>query len=237
MPHPLGMNLRYTPTPDIRAAVWLVLNVLSVATTGWRTRLGIGPLPCKPFLTRTVRSALARFLSQAEPALRRCLHLAAAELGPLASLPRRPQVQAKGKPGPQRETQAAPILRTPRFRIFESERTASTAPPPRPQRLTGPSIRRFDVEYVPDLREYPQAPGDILPAAQITRRLVALDHALEHRQHYIDAIRKRLGTAAGMIRKTAPRLFRRGPLTPGQQSAARLLEDEALAVLPHFNSS
>ena len=91
-------DLRYTPPTEIRSAVWLMLNVLSLAVISLRERFGIAP--CTPFLPRHVLSSLSSFLAQAEPALRRCLYLSAAELGALpAPAPIMPSPKRKSGPG------------------------------------------------------------------------------------------------------------------------------------------
>lgn len=228
------MPVRYAPSPHIRAALWLVLNVISAGAARLRERLGIGPGGFKPFLRRDEIGALRRFLRQAEPMIRRVLFLAALELGalPARSVPSNKEASARrirppAGPGPARAS---------RFRITESTRTGGHAPPP-PLRLTGPSIRRLDLPYTPDLREYPQHPDDILPARAMVRRLLALEDALDHPGRYITAMRRRLSGAARILAALPPRLYRRGPLTCGQQQAARLIAEEAAHVQARLDTS
>ena len=225
------MDLRYTPPPQIRAAVWLMLNVLSTELVRLLARHGINRHT--PLLPRRVIEGVSRFLSQAEPALRRCLWLAAAELGALPASSRTPAEPAPSRPAtpsetPKRDTQ-------PLFRLFETKgnKRPGTIPPP-PVRTSGPRIRFLDTDDIPDINEYPKLPEDILPAKRLVRRLMALDHALDYRQHYINKIRRLLGTARPLIAKVARRLFHRGPLTPQQCNTARLLEQEAHDVQPYF---
>ena len=122
-PHPALMSgSRYTPPVEIRSAVWVMLNTLSLAVISLRDRFGIAA--CTPFLPRHVLTRLSRFLAQAEPALRRCLYLSAAELGALpAPAPARP-VPAGTQPANRPAGRAA----APVFRLFE---TAPAGPAPR----------------------------------------------------------------------------------------------------------
>ncbi|KCZ57165.1 hypothetical protein HY29_00115 [Hyphomonas beringensis] len=228
------MDLRYTPPPQIRAAVWLMLNVLSTELVRLFAQYGINRHT--PLLPRRVIESVSRFLSQAEPALRRCLWLAAAELGALPASVRTSKQSAASRPStpsdaPKRDSQ-------PLFRLFETKGAKRPGTvPPTPIRTTGPRIRFLDTDDIPDIHEYPKLPEDILPAKRLVRRLTALDHALDFRQDYIDTIRRHLGTARTMIAKASKRLFHRGPLTRLQGETARLLEQEAHDVQPWFNSS
>ena len=76
------------------------------------------------------------------------------------------------------------------------------------------NLTRFlDAGNVPDIHEYDKLPSDILPDKRLIRRLMALDHAMDHRDLYIEKIRRCLGEARQLIAKTGKRLFRHGPLT------------------------
>lgn len=94
-------ELRYSPPQEIRSAVWLMLNVISLGVIQLRERLGL--TPHTPLLPRHAISRLSRFLAQAEPALRRCLYLCAAELGALPVFPR--ETASSGPARPRKTTQ------------------------------------------------------------------------------------------------------------------------------------
>ena len=226
-------DMRYAPPQEIRSAVWLMLNVISLGVIQLRERLGL--TPHTPLLPRHAISRLSRFLAQAEPALRRCLYLCAAELGALPAFPRE---TASSGPARARDTaQHVACPTQPIFRLFETRTQRPDAAPPRPVFRTGPRIRFLDADDVPDIHEYAKYPEDILPAKRLVRRLMALDHAMDHRDRYIEKIRRSLGEARQLIAKAGKRLFHHGPLTRLQCETARLLEDETHAVQPHFNSS
>lgn len=185
-------NVRYTPPTEIRSAVWLMLNVLSLAVISLRDRFGISP--CTPLLPRHVLSSLSSFLAQAEPALRRCLYLSAAELGALPALDRSgasPTLKsAKGNPPRNARSSATPV-----FRLFETGSGRKDASPPPKTFRTGPRIRFLDGDDTPDIHEYDARSDDILPARALVRRLAAMDHALDHRDVYIRKLRRTLGAA------------------------------------------
>jgi hypothetical protein len=226
-------ELRYSPPQEIRSAVWLMLNVISLGVIQLRARLGL--TPHTPLLPRHAISRLSRFLAQAEPALRRCLYLCAAELGALPAFPR--ETAGSGPTRSQETAQHVARSGQPLFRLFETRTQRPDTEPPRPVFRTGPRIRFLDADHVPDIHEYPQHPSDILPAKRLVRRLMALDHAMDHRDRYIEKIRRSLGEARQLIAKAGKRLFRHWPLTRLQCETARLLEDETHAVQPHLNSS
>ena len=226
-------ELRYSPPQEIRSAVWLMLNVISLGVIQLRERLGL--TPHTPLLPRHAISRLSRFLAQAEPALRRCLYLCAAELGALPVFPR--ETASSGPARPREATQHIARASQPAFRLFETRAHRPDAKPPRPTFKIGPRIRFLDADDVPDIHEYDKLPSDILPAKRLIRRLMALDHAMDHRDLYIEKIRRCLGEARQLIAKTGKRLFRHGPLTRLQCETAQLIEAETHAVQPHFNSS
>lgn len=226
-------ELRYSPLQEIRSAVWLMLNVISLGVIRLRERLGL--TPHTPLLSRHAISNLSRFLAQAEPALRRCLYLCAAELGALPA-----PVHAPTGSTPTRSNHTGQhIARTsqPAFRLFETRVHRPDAKPPRSTFKTGPRIRFLDADDVRDIDVYDKFPSDILPAKRLVRRLMALDHALDHRDLYVDKIRRCLGEVRQLIAKTGKRLFRHGPLTRLQCETAQLIEAETHAVQPHLHSS
>jgi hypothetical protein len=226
-------EMRYSPPQEIRSAVWLMLNVISLGVIQLRERLGL--TPHTPLLPRHAIARLSRFLAQAEPALRRCLYLCAAELGALPAF-----VRAATGTGPKRPHPTAQHVAhatQPAFRLFETRTARPDAEPPCPVFRTGPRIRFLDADHTPDIHEYPKHPDDILSAKRLVRRLMALDHAMDHRDHYIDKIRRSLGDARQLIVKAGKRLFRHGPLTRLQCETAQMIDDETHAVQPHFNSS
>lgn len=226
-------DMRYSPPQEIRSAVWLMLNVISLSVIQLRERLGL--TRHKPLLPRHAISNLSRFLAQAEPALRRCLYLCAAELGALPA-----PVHASTGSTPPRSRPAKPHVARPSqpaFRLFETRAQRPDAKPPKPTFKTGPRIRFLDADGAPDILEYDKCPNDILPAKRLVRRLMALDHAMDHRDLYIEKIHPCLGGVRQLIAKTGKRLFRHGPLTRLQCETAQLIEAETHAVQPHFNSS
>jgi hypothetical protein len=225
----------YTPPVEIRSAVWLMLNTLSLAVISLRDRFGIAA--CTPFLPRHVLTRLSRFLAQAEPALRRCLYLSAAELGALpAPAPARP-VPAGAQPANRPAGRVAGRAAAPVFRLFETGTgRAGSTPPPKTFR-TGPRIRFLDTNEIPDIREYASDPDDILPARTLVRRLFALDHALDHRDRYIRKLRRGLAAPRKILKPLGRRLYRRGPLSLLQGDTARTLDIEAQTIQPRFNSS
>lgn len=227
-------NVRYTPPTEIRSAVWLMLNVLSLAVISLRDRFGIAP--CTPLLPRHVLNSLSSFLAQAEPALRRCLYLSAAELGALPA-PDRSGASPATKSAQGNAPRNARSLATPVFRLFETGSGRKDASPPPKTFRTGPRIRFLDVDDTPDIHEYDAQSDDILPARALVRRLAAMDHALDHRDVYIRKLRRALGAARALLKPIGKRLYRRGPLTFLQCQTARALEAEALAIQPNFNSS
>lgn len=235
-PHPALMSgSRYTPPVEIRSAVWVMLNTLSLAVISLRDRFGIAA--CTPFLPRHVLTRLSRFLAQAEPALRRCLYLSAAELGALpAPAPARP-VPAGTQPANRPAGRPAGRAAAPVFRLFETGTgRAGSSPPPKTFR-TGPRIRFLDTNEIPDIREYASDPDDILPARTLVRRLFALDHALDHRDRYIRKLRRGLAAPRKILKPLGRRLYRRGPLSPLQGDTARTLDIEAQTIQPWFDSS
>ena len=136
-----------------------------------RRRLGLGLLPCLPFLARRELQGLTRFLAYAEPLMRRLIVLLAAELGALQTYPS----TAHGTPAPKR---APGPVATPRlfpavhFRLTEAESGKTRRTPPPKRFRTGPRIRLLDEETPVDLSEYRAEPFDILPAARRVRRFL-----------------------------------------------------------------
>lgn len=188
-----------------------------------RKRLGLWPVAAKPFLPRAELQALAGLVGFLEAVLRRLFCLAAAELGPL---PPPPAPAATGRaPGPSRRAPAArPGHRrtAPRFRLTESTgRTGSARP--RPHFRTGPRIRFLDADTPVDLRDYPALPTDILPAGKLVRRLLAVNHALDHAAEYVTRMRRLMASGTPVIRRGQPAVFRSRNLKHLQQESARQL--------------
>lgn len=192
-----------------------------------RRRLGLGLLPCLPFLARRELQGLTRFLAYAEPLMRRLIVLLAAELGALPTSPSTAHVT----PAPKRAT--GPVARprlfpSVRFRLTEAEPgTAKRTPPPKRFR-TGPRIRLLDEETPVDLSEYRAEPFDILPAARQVRRFLALEHAMDNLPRYVEAMRRLLGKAQTILACALPPAFSRLPVTRAEE--ATLIELHAVAV-------
>ena len=143
-----------------------------------------------------------------------------------------------GRTPAQAPANSAPRLAAqPAFRLFELRSGHPQTSPPPPVYRTGPRIRFLDADHVPDIHEYETHPDDILPAKSLIRRLIALDHAMDHRGLYINRIRRSLGRVGPLLAQTRKRLFRPGPFTRLQCETARLVAAETHAIQPYFNSS
>lgn len=201
-----------------------------------RTRLGLWPVPAKPFLPRAEHERLGALVTFLEAILRRLLYLEAADLGPLQARasagntapPTRPHLPAGTGPGSA--TGAEPHLR-----LVESAPRKSATPPPI-QFRTGPRIRFLDQPTPVDLRDYPALPTDILPSGSLIRRLRAINHALDHPDRYIDKMRRLIGAAAPVLHANCPPAFRSRNLKHLQQESARELHDCARSAIPHDTS-
>ena len=210
---------------------------LDHATASFRRALGLTLLPALPFLPRWQLQELTRFLSHAEPVMRRILYLMAAELGALPVRERTSPSAPTGAPSPARPAKAPrPLFPQPRFRLTEPEdRPEATRTPPPKRFRTGPRIRRFDVETPVDLSEYPAQPDDLLPSARQVRRLLALEDVFENMSRYVTALRRLIGKAQPILRRALPPAFRHRPLTPQQQQTACDFHAEAARLA--FNTS
>lgn len=196
-----------------------------------RRRLGLGLLPCLPFLARRELQGLTRFLAYAEPLMRRLIVLLAAELGALQTYPS----TAHGTPAPKRAT--GPVA-TPRlfpavhFRLTEAEPGKTRRTPPPKRFRTGPRIRLLDEETPVDLSEYRAEPFDILPAARQVRRFLALEHAMDNLPRYVEAMRRLMGQAIPILTRALPPAFSRLPVTRAEETALIELHDVAVRECP-----
>ena len=186
-------------------------------------RLGLWPVAAKPFLPRAELEPLAGLVGFLEAVLRRLFCLAALELGPLppqTPAPIQPPRRAGAPVAAGAQTGRQPAA--PRFRLRESARQASRTPP-KPHFRTGPRIRFLDADTPVDLRDYPAQPTDILPAGKLVRRVLAINHALDHAAEYIDRMRRLMVTGTRPIRASVPPALRSRKLRHLQQESARQL--------------
>jgi len=195
-------------------------------------RLGLWPVAAKPFLPRAELEPLAGLVGFLEAVLRRLFCLAALELGPLppqTPAPIQPPRRAGAPVAAGAQTGRQPAA--PRFRLRESARQASRTPP-KPHFRTGPRIRFLDADTPVDLRDYPAQPTDILPAGKLVRRVLAINHALDHAAEYIDRMRRLMVTGTRPIRASVPPALRSRKLRHLQQESARQLHALTSDLLP-----
>lgn len=190
-------------------------------------RLGLWPVPAKPFLPRAEFEELAGRVSFLEAILRRLFCLAALDLGPLPP----PTATVRVEPDTAKPTSRAgtahaseparPSTRRaiPRFRLIEATK-ATPATPPRARFRTGPRIRFLDEETPVDLRDYPASPTDILPAGKLVRRLLAVNHALDHAADYVARMRQIMVSAGPVLKRAVPPVFKTRKLRHLQQDSA-----------------
>lgn len=192
-----------------------------------RRRLGLGLLPCLPFLARRELQGLTRFLAYAEPLMRRLIVLLAAELGALTTSPSTAHVTpvSKRATGPVATPRLFPSVH---FRLTEAEPGKTERTPPPKRFRTGPRIRLLDEETPVDLSEYRAEPFDILPAARQVRRFLALEHAMDNLPRYVEAMRRLLGKAQAILACALPPAFSRLPVTRAEEAA--LIELHAVAI-------
>jgi hypothetical protein len=197
-----------------------------------RRALGLGRLPCLPFLARWQLRQLTRFLAQAEPLLRRLILLMAADLGALAA---RPQTDPATRAVPGKAAPTRALFPMPHFRLCEALPGKTLRTPPPKRFRTGPRIRLLDAVSPIDLSDYPADPHDILPATRQVRRLLALEHALENLPRYVEAMRRLLAGPRPVIARALPPAFNRLPVTRAQQ--ATLADLHAAAVRDNPDTS
>ena len=210
-------------------AVRFSLDRLDWLTGDMRRALGLGLLPCLPFLARWQLRQLTQFLAWAEPLLRRLILLMAADLG---ALPARPSTKKQPAAPPHGRGLTRPLFPRPHFRLSEPApgETARTPPPKRFR--TGPRIRRLDVETPVDLSDYPAGPQDILPAMRQVRRLLALEDALGHLPRYVAAMRRLMARPHQIITRALPPAFRRLPVSQTEHETLVQLHMAALTEIP-----
>ena len=211
-----------TANPVVHA-VRFSLDRLDWLTGQMGRTLGLGRLPCLPFLARQQLRHLTQFLGWAEPLMRRLILLMAADLG---VLPPRPALPAGPVPGPvpPGRPPARPLFPQPHFRLCEGRAAPERPPAPPPKRFrTGPRIRLLDEETPVDLAEYPAQPQDLLPAGRQVRRLLALGHALDHLPRYVEAMRRLMCGPRPVIARALPRAFCRLPVTQAEHETLALL--------------
>tara|TARA_R110001606_G_scaffold89922_1_gene201576 strand:- start:738 stop:1460 length:723 start_codon:yes stop_codon:yes gene_type:complete len=210
--------------------------------------LGLGLLPCKPFLLRPVRARLAADLARFEALTRRLLVLMVLEKGLSFYGAARPCGTARGKQPASAHTsapQSRRCLTVPAFRLAESTGRAASTPPPR--RLKGgprPRILRLDQPLPPpEPWEYPVLAEDLVPSQPLIRRLVALNQVfVDPATHLARMGRHLLRSRAG---PTAPR-YKLAALPPAararrvpkdERDALEQIHDEAVYQLDRLNSS
>ena len=157
-------------------------------------RLGLWPVPAKPFLPPPTATA------RVEPDTAKPTSRAGTAH---ASEPARPSTRRA----------------IPRFRLIEATK-ATPATPPRARFRTGPRIRFLDEETPVDLRDYPASPTDILPAGKLVRRLMAVNHALDHAAEYVARMRQIMVSAGPVLKRAVPPVFKTRKLRHLQQDSA-----------------
>ena len=190
--------------------------------------LGLGLLPCKPFLLRPVRARLAADLARFEALTRRLLVLMVLEKGLPGLKPRAPAV-ASGKPPVSRVPVKRPVFSTPVFRLAEPmPREATTPPPRRPTGPLRPRILRLDQPLPPpEPWEYPPRADDLLPSQPLIGRLVALRDVFADPATHIARMARHL--ALSRATPTARR-YKLAPL-PKAITARRVSKDERESLL------
>ena len=218
-----------TPADLLFHAARFSLERLDWLASDMRRALGLGRLPCLPFLARWQLRQLTRFLAHAEPLLRRLILLMAADLGAPATRPQTDPITraAPGKAAPKRA-----LFPTPHFRLCEALPGKTPRTPPPKRFRTGPRIRLLDAETQVDLAEYPAEPDDLLPATRQVRRLLALEHALENLPRYVEAMRRLLARTRPVIARALPPAFKRLPVTQAEQATLTELHEAAVRENP-----
>lgn len=212
-----------TPLDPFQSLVMLAWRRADYLVHQMVRALGLGLLPCKPFLLRPVHARLAADLARFEALTRRLLVLMVLEKGlSQYGTIRRSSTAA---PRPARPAQVASLkprrcLTRPAFRLAESTGRAGGAPPPR--RLKGgprPRILRLDQQLPPpEPWEYPVLTEDLVPSQLLIRRLVALN------QVFVDPATHLARMARHLIRSRAgpgARLYRLAALPPAARASRR----------------
>jgi hypothetical protein len=70
------------------------------------------------------------------------------------------------------------------------------------------------------LRDYPASPTDILPAGKLVRRLLAVNHALDHAAEYVARMRQIMASASPVLKRAVPPVFKTRKLRHLQQDSA-----------------
>lgn len=213
-------------SPRLRGLTWFWWSAAGYLASQARRRLGLWPIPVKPFLPRAEQESLKALITFLEAVLRRLFWLEAAGLGALPAGtqpgPVAPAGSGTSRTPAQTPTRAAWPPAAPIFRLRECARPAQATPPPRQYR-TGPRIRFLDAPHPVDLRDYSAHPADILPCGKLVRRLLAINHALDFPDRYIKKMRQCLGMALPVLRPAMPPVFRSRKLRHLQQESARQL--------------
>ena len=153
-------------SPRLRGLTWFWWSAAGYLASQARRRLGLWPIPVKPFLPRAEQESLKALITFLEAVLRRLFWLEAAGLGALPAGtqpgPVAPAGSGTSRTPAQTPTRAAWPPAAPIFRLRECARPVQATPPPRKFR-TGPRIRFLDAPHPVDLRDYSAHPADILP--------------------------------------------------------------------------
>jgi hypothetical protein len=215
------------PAPALRGLFDFLWDAADYLASAAQKRLGLWPVAVKPFLSRAEFEDLAGLVAFLEAILRRLFCLAALELGPLPA-PRSTShgaeklPQAGARPPASRAEGHCAKRALPRFRLTETS-VSSASTPPDPHYRTGPRIRFLDEDTPVDLRDYPTLPTDILPAGKLVRRLLAINHALDHAAEYIARLRRLMVSKGPVIKRAVPPAFTSRKLRHLQQESARQL--------------
>ena len=206
--------------------------------------LGLGRLPCKPFLRRPVRARLAADLARFEALTRRLLVLMVLEKG-LPGLKPRALSVATGMPAVSRVPVKRPVFSIPVFRLAEPmPREATTPPPRRPTGPLRPRILRLDQPLPPpEPGEYPPHPDDLIPAQALVRRAVALRDVYDDPARHIARMTRRLAhdlrtqQPAPILAKDLPPVVRSPRQDTHERAAILELHDTALKAVAHADTS
>jgi hypothetical protein len=240
--------MSHTPLDPFQSLVMLAWRRADYLVHQMVRALGLGLLPCKPFLLRPVRARLAADLARFEALTRRLLVLMVLEKGLSFYGVARSPVAARRKQPTSTHTsapQSRRCLTVPAFRLAESTGRAASTPPPR--RLKGgprPRILRLDQPLPPpEPWEYPVLTEDLVPSQPLIRRLVALNQVFLDPATHLARMGRHLLRARA---QPATRPYKLAALLPAararrvpkdERESLEQLHDEAVYQLDLLNSS
>lgn|GEM_PF-166065 len=219
-------DMTYRPARHIVSLVRFWWDAIGYLAGSAQARLGLYPVPVRPFLPRKTHGEIRNLLAFLEPVLRRVFFLQALELGPLPA-PAPGTAQTQTDPTGPASAPSRPAFPIPHFRLTEPQdglKRASTPPPPAFR--TGPRIRFLDEDTAIDLRDYPSTPDDLIASGPLVRRLLAINHALDNAALYLAKMRRLLSGPSRPVQRLDPAVFYARHLKHLQQDAALALHDE-----------